>query len=134
MLKVVGRQVDEVWQSRVMRTQMNCAVLWGEGGDHLYGFDESELKCIDPNDGTEKWGERSLGKGSLIMSADGRMIIMSDKGELVTAKADPKGFTALARTQLLPQSKCWTAPALANGKIYARNAAGDAACVDVGKK
>ena len=134
MIKVVGRQVNEVWQSRVMRTQMNCAVLWGEGGDHVYGFDEGELKCIDLNDGTEKWGERSLGKGSLIMSFDGRMIIMSDKGELVTAKADPSGFTALARTQLLPRSKCWTTPALANGKIYARNAVGDAACVDVSKK
>ncbi len=88
----------------------------------------------DLQDGTEKWGEWSLGKGSLIMSADGRMIIMSDKGELVTAKADPSGFTVLTRTQLLPRSKCWTTPALSNGKIYARNAVGDAACVDVSKK
>jgi len=131
LIQLDGGQADEVWQSKVLRTQMNCSVLWK---GHVYGFDESELKCIDLRDGTEKWGERSLGKGSLIMSVDGRMIIMSDKGELVTAKADPSGFTALARTQLLPRSKCWTTPALANGKIYARNAVGDAACVDVSKK
>ena len=131
MIRLDGGQADEVWQSKVLRTQMNCSVLWN---GHVYGFDESTLKCIVLQDGTEKWGERSLGKGSLIMSADGRMIIMSDKGELVTAKADPSGFTVLARTQLLPRSRCWTTPALANGKIYARNAVGDAACVDVSKK
>ncbi len=129
-IQLDGSQANEVWQSRVMRTQMNCAIL---SKGHLYGFDEGELKCIDMNDGVEKWGERSLGKGSLIASQDGRLIIMSDKGELVIAKADPKAFTVLARTQLLPSSKCWTSPVLANGKIYARNAAGDAACVDVSK-
>jgi outer membrane protein assembly factor BamB len=131
LIQLDGAEANEVWQSKVLRNQMNCSVLWK---GHVYGFDEALLKCIDLQDGTEKWSERSLGKGSLIMSADGRMIIMSDKGELVTAKADPSGFTVLTRTQLLPRGKCWTTPALANGKIYARNAIGDAACVDVSKK
>jgi hypothetical protein len=30
--------------------------------------------------------------------------------------------------------KCWTVPVLANGRIYARNAAGQLVCVDVGGK
>jgi len=66
-----------------------------------------------------------------MMSADGRMIITSDKGELVIANATPSGFKALARAQILPRNKCWTVPVLANGKIYARNAKGDVVCVDV---
>ena len=66
-----------------------------------------------------------------MMSADGRMIIMSDKGELVIAMADPSGFKALARANILPRVRCWTVPVLANGKIYARNAKGDMVCVEV---
>ena len=62
------------------------------------------------------------------------MIIMSDKSELVIAKADPTAFKPLARTQLLKRGKCWTVPVLANGRIYARNAAGYVACVDVSKR
>jgi len=69
-----------------------------------------------------------------MMSADGRLIITSDKGELVIAQADPQKFNVLARAQILPKSKCWTSPVLANGRIYARNASGDFVCVDVKKR
>jgi outer membrane protein assembly factor BamB len=129
LLEIKDGEATKVWESKVMRNHMNCCVLF-EG--FLYGFDESELKCIVPQDGTEKWGDKSLGKGSLMMSTDGRMILMSDKGELVIAQANPQQFTVLARSQVLPKSRCWTTPVLANGMIYARNTAGDMVCVDVG--
>ena len=129
LLEIKDGKVTKVWESRVMRTQINCCVLYD---GFLYGFDESTFKCIAPMDGTEKWSERSLGKGSLLMSADGRMIIMSDKGELVIAQANEQQFKSLARVQILPKKRCWTTPVLANGKIYARNAFGDMVCVDVG--
>jgi len=130
LLEVNNGKAKKVWESRVMRNHMNCCVLYD---GFLYGFDESTFKCISPMDGTEKWSERSLGKGALMMSADGRMIIMSDKGELVIAQANPQQFKALARAQVLPKKRCWTTPVLANGKIYARNAFGDMACVDAGR-
>ncbi|MHC4496650.1 MAG: outer membrane protein assembly factor BamB family protein, partial [Planctomycetota bacterium] len=129
LLEINSGQVTKVWESKVIRNHFNCSVLY-EG--FLYGFDERELKCIAPQDGAEKWGDKSLGKGALMMSTDGRMIIMSDKGELVIAQANPQQFKVLARAQILPKSKCWTTPVLANGRIYARNAAGDLVCVDVG--
>jgi outer membrane protein assembly factor BamB len=130
LLEIDDGEADKVWESRVMRTQINCCVL---SGGLLYGFDESTLRCITPADGTEKWRDRSLGKGALMMSADGRLIIMSDKGELVIAQANPDQFKPLARAQILPREKCWTTPVLANGRIYARNAPGDLVCVDVGR-
>lgn len=129
VIEVNSGEVTKVWESKVMRTQMNGCVLYD---GFLYGFDDKELKCIVPEDGTENWGEKSLGKGALTMSADGRMIVMSEKGELVIAQANPQEFKVLARAQILPKGKCWTSPTLANGKIYARNAAGDLVCVDVG--
>jgi outer membrane protein assembly factor BamB len=70
-----------------------------------------------------------LGKGSLML-ADGKLVILSERGKLVIADASPQEFKELASAQVL-QGKCWTVPVLANGRIYARNAAGDLVCVDV---
>ncbi len=127
-IAVAGGKTTRIFDSRVMRNHMNCSVLYN---GNIYGFDENKLKCISSKDAGEKWSEGSLGKGALMMTADGRMIIMSDKGELAIANADPAGFKAIARAQILPKGKCWTVPVLANGKIYARNAKGDVVCLDV---
>jgi len=70
--------------------------------------------------------------GSLCL-ADGKLIILSERGKLVIAEASPKGFEELASAQIL-QGKCWTVPVLANGRIYARNADGQLVCVDVRSK
>jgi len=131
-ITIAGGNAKKIWDNRAICTRTNCSVYWK---GHVYGFDESSnLKCVDLKDGSLKWSEEGLGTGALMMSNDGRMIIMSDRGELVIAKAEPKGFKAAARAQILPRSKCWTVPVLANGKIYARNAAGDMVCVDVSAK
>jgi len=123
-----GGKAMKVWQNKNMRNHINCSVFWK---GYIYGFDESRLRCIDFKDGRVKWTDSSMGKGALMMSGDGRMVIISDEGELVIAKADPEKFVSISRSQILPKSKCWTTPILANGKIYARNANGDMVCVDV---
>jgi outer membrane protein assembly factor BamB len=120
--------VEKVWESRVMAMQINCPVLHD---GYVYGFDEKTLKCVRLDDGNEQWSDKGLGKGSLMKSVDGRLIVMSDKGELVIARANPQRFDVLARAQILPKEKCWTAPVLSNGRIYARNTPGDFVCVDV---
>ena len=40
---------------------------------------------------------------------------------------------ALARAQVLGK-KCWTAPVLANGRVFIRNTPGDLVCLDVSGK
>jgi len=76
-----------------------------------------------------KWRYEGFGLGSLIV-ADGKLVILGDRGELAVAGANPKGFTPLARAQVLG-GKCWTTPVLANGRIYCRNAKGELKCLDV---
>lgn len=131
LLKTAGTNADVVWQSRVMRNQMNPSVLVG---DFLYGVDGNEgkdasLKCIEFSSGTEKWSEKSVGAGS-ITAAAGKLIVLSEKGELIIAEPSAEGFKALSRAQVL-SGRCWTVPVLANGRIYCRNAAGDVVCLDV---
>ena len=62
--------------------------------------------------------------------ADGKLVVLGETGQLVIADASPEKFNELASARIL-EGKCWTAPVLANGLIYARTAAGDLVCVDV---
>jgi outer membrane protein assembly factor BamB len=129
LLEVSATGAKRRWENKSMAMQINSPIV-REG--FVYGFDENVFKCLKLQDGSEPWADKSLGKGALMMSHDGRLIIMSERGELVVAKANPQKFNVVARAQILPKTKCWTSPVLANGKIYARNAAGDFVCVDVG--
>jgi outer membrane protein assembly factor BamB len=123
-----------LWQNKEMANHMNPCVLW-KGS--LYGFhgapknddNKPALKCLDFESGDVKWTQGSLGKGSLML-ADGKLIIMSEKGELVIARASPNGFKQLARAKIL-DGTCWTVPVLSGGRIYCRSHEGDLVCVDV---
>ncbi|MDG2123940.1 MAG: PQQ-like beta-propeller repeat protein [Verrucomicrobiales bacterium] len=131
LLDVSGAEPREVWKSRVLRTQMNpCVLLAG----HLYGTDGDEggkapLKCVELETGAEVWSEAGIGTGG-VMIADGQLVVVSARGELIIAPASAAGFEPSLRMQVLG-GKCWTVPVLANGLIYCRNAAGELACVDV---
>jgi outer membrane protein assembly factor BamB len=122
-----------VWENREMRNQMNSCVLW-EG--HLYGIDcpskGAELRCVELKTGALKWAESSPGKGSVMM-ADGKLIVLGEKGELIIAEATPAAFKPLARAKVI-DGKCWSAPVLSHGRIYCRTGAGDVVCVDVSGK
>jgi outer membrane protein assembly factor BamB len=131
LLKINGGNVTKVWQNKNMSNQINCSVFW-EG--HIYGFDGQvggggKLTCLDLTTGEKKWTQDGMGTGSLML-ADGKLIILGEKGKLVVAEASLEGFKELASAQILT-GKCWTVPVLANGRIYARNAAGQLVCVDV---
>ena len=120
-----------LWENKHMRNQLNsCVLLDG----HLYGFDgnvgkEGTLRCLEWSSGGVKWTQKGLGTGSL-MAASGRLIILSEMGELVVAEASPAGFKAVSRAQVLGGT-CWTVPVLAGGKLLCRNSKGELVCLDV---
>jgi outer membrane protein assembly factor BamB len=130
-----GGQAAKIWENKNMRNQFNSCVLidghlYGMDGDH--GSRGSALRCIEFATGKVKWTEPSVKPGAL-MAADGKLIIMSEPGELVVAQASPESFKALARAQVMG-GKCWTTPVLSNRRIYCRNSKGDVVCVDVSAK
>jgi outer membrane protein assembly factor BamB len=120
-----------IWKSQNMHNQLNSSVLIG---GHLYGISGqsghgADLRCVEFQTGDVKWKEPSPGFGAL-MAADGKLIVLGEKGELIIAEATPEKFHALARAQVLG-GKCWTTPVLSNGRIYCRNVHGTLVCVDV---
>lgn len=123
-----------IWQSKVLRTQLNPGVLVDK---YIYGVDgdttdKAALKCIEVETGKEKWAVPNFGSGGVVV-ADNKLIALSGMGELAVGPVSPEGFKPTSRAQVLG-GKTWTAPVLANGFIYCRNGRGDIAAVDVRKK
>lgn len=67
------------------------------------------------------------------MVADGKLVGLSEKGELIIAEPTPAAFKPISRAKILT-GKCWTMPVLSNGHIYCRNAVGAVVCLDVSGK
>ncbi len=118
-----ANQVEQIWKSRVMKNHFNSSV-YHQG--FLYGFDDATLKCINAENGEMQWQERGFGKGSLLV-ADGKLVVLSERGLLALAAANPNAFQETARAQIL-NGRCWTPPTLAHGKLYLRNQS-EIACI-----
>jgi len=127
-------QSEVIWKNRILRTQLNGAVLIDK---HLYGVDgdtteKAQLKCVEIETGKQVWAQPDFGTGGIIV-ADGKIIALAASGELMIAPVSTEGFKPTARAQILG-GKSWTAPVLANGLVYCRNSRGDIVAVDLRKK
>ncbi len=111
-----GFEVEQVWTNAEMKNHFNSSVVH-EG--HIYGFDNVIVKCLAVATGERVWAKRGFGKGSLIL-ADGNLILLGERGQLVLAAASPEGFAEKGRVQAL-HGKSWTSPTLAGGRLYVRN-------------
>jgi len=125
LVDVSGAVPRIAWENKVMRNQMSGSVPWK---GFLYGFDDKMLKCIDL-EGKERWRSRGLGQGALTI-ADGRLLIVSEQGELIVAKASSDGFEELSRQKVVDDGVCWTVPVLSGGIVYVRNQKGQLVALD----
>ncbi|HUT01130.1 MAG TPA: PQQ-binding-like beta-propeller repeat protein [Phycisphaerae bacterium] len=128
LLNVSGGSATEAWRNKNMRNKHTNSVVQ-DGA--IFGFDESVLTCLDLATGEKKWTQSGLGSGALVL-ADGKLVLLAEKGKVVVAEASPAGFKELASVQAV-KGNCWAAPTLAHGRIYARSKAGDLACVTIEK-
>lgn len=130
LVEVKGGQPKILWENKNLRTQLNAAVLLG---DHLYAIDgntgKGQLRCVELATGAVKWTFPDTNHGAMTV-ADGRLIVVSEKGELMVGDATPTGFKPVSRAQV-SGGLFWTAPVLSHGRIYVRNGEGVLTCLDV---
>jgi outer membrane protein assembly factor BamB len=85
--------------------------------------------CLDFKSGQVKWKQKT-GFGGWTAAGD-KLIVLTERGVLIVAKADPSRYQEIARVKALqPKGKCWQMPVLANGRIYCRSSGGQLVCID----
>lgn len=107
---------EEIWSERLMRNHFNTSVLVK---DHLFGFDNGTLRCLDAETGERRWAKRGFGKGSLIAAGE-LLYVLSDGGLVALVHATPERYEEAGRIQVM-QGRSWTAPSLAHGRLYLRD-------------
>jgi outer membrane protein assembly factor BamB len=90
----------------------------------------SSLKCIKLDDGALQWTKTGMGWASPVL-AGGDLLMLKDNGVLVRAPASPAAYVENAVTVQAVAPRCWTAPALADGRLYCRNYFGDLVALSV---
>jgi outer membrane protein assembly factor BamB len=102
---------------------------------YLYGFDGRQeqrcnLRCVEVKSGKVRWSEDHFGAGTLLLAGD-KLLILTERGELIAASATPEKFSPVTRAQIIG-SDVRAHPALANGLFYARDKS-TLVCVDLRK-
>jgi outer membrane protein assembly factor BamB len=99
------------------------------GKDHVYMVTgqifpaTSTLRCVDLKTGKETWKRTKVGKyhATLLRTADDRLLLLSDLGDLVLVDPDPKAYKELARSKVGKGEQIWAHPALSEGRLYVRD-------------
>jgi outer membrane protein assembly factor BamB len=110
-------EVEEIWESRFLVNQWSSTVFLD---GYLYGFHNATLKCVSVEDGRHTWRKRGLGRGSLIAAGD-KLLVLSDRGELVLLDATPEAYRERGRFKALGSGKTWTTPTLVGNRVYLRD-------------
>lgn len=136
-----GKSLETVWSDpEAMETHWSTTI---EHHGYLYGFSGrhepgSNLRCIRASDGKLMWRTRDVnedeepdakaglgmtepkfyGRGSALL-ADGRLIVMAERGTLALVELNPEKFREISRVKYPELGyPCWTAPVLSRGRLY----------------
>jgi len=113
-----GWAPKERWKSFELNPYYNDFVVHK---NFAFGVDNSEISCIDLNNGESKWRGGDYGGGQLILLADQDLLLLvSEKGELALVRAAPDRFTELARFKAI-EGKTWNHPVLVGDILLVRN-------------
>lgn len=107
-------------------------------GDYVYGVDSyGELRCLRAASGERVWEDLTATPKNrwsnihLVRSADERIWMFNELGELIIGRLSPRGFAEISRAKLIEPTRtqldrrgkgvCWSHPAYAGRHVFARN-------------
>jgi outer membrane protein assembly factor BamB len=115
--------IEELWSNDRSLSSHFSTPVYHDG--YLYGFDGRqdfgmvEFRCIEAKTGKVRWSRDGFGCASMIL-AEGNLIVLSERGELVLVECKSDKYREKARAGVLT-GPCRAHLALANGRLYARD-------------
>ena len=111
---------EEVWAHKRMRLHHGTAIRIG---DYVYGssgdFGPAFFAAVNVKTGDIAYQDRSFPKVNFV-SADGKLIILDEDGNLALATATPTELKVISKVSVL-KNLAWTAPTLVGTKLYLRD-------------
>ncbi len=120
--------VEKVWESETLSNDLFSSVTVD---GFVYGFDihdpqtsmdgvtKGEFKCIELLTGLERWSTGSFG-GASVVSDGKRLILFTERSELVIAEARPDEYREIGRWPVFPGKISWTPPLVIGEKVLLR--------------
>lgn len=122
--KQSAKGLEPVWKEVGKLDAQYATPIYAQG--HLFGMhgrvdtgSGQELRCLEAATGKQKWSSGRLAPGELI-SADGKLIVLTEDGELILAARSTDAWKLLDRGQILSAGHR-SPPALSQGVLYARD-------------
>jgi len=113
-------RVEELWFTNRVKFQFLNALRIG---DTVYGTHGETgtafLTAVDVHSGAIRWRERGFAQSTLLW-ADGKMIVLTEDGDLVLGRPTEAGLDELARASIF-DTRAWTVPTLVGTTLYARD-------------
>jgi outer membrane protein assembly factor BamB len=113
-------EVEELWFDNRVKFQFLNAV---RVGDVVYGTHGESgtafLTAVDAETGEILWRHRGFGQSTLL-AADGKLIVLTEDGELALVRPSREGAEELARASLFDTTS-WAAPTLVGTRLFARD-------------
>jgi len=127
VVKVGRGKAEAVWTDKDKERDRSLACHWntpiyvdgyvyGSGGRHE---NEAELRCVEFDTGKVLWAERNLSRASLTL-IDGHFLCLTERGELLLLKVNPKRFELVAKWVTDLDYPSWASPVVAHGLLYLR--------------
>ncbi len=119
---------SKVWRNEKLTSYFTTPMVVGK--DQLYmvtgipipGLARADLQCVDLKTGKSLWKREKVGKfhACLLRTGDDKLLLLEEGGSLVLVEPNREKFVELARSKVCGET--WAHPALANGKLYVRDA------------
>ena len=117
-------------------------------GDYIYGVDSyGQFRCLELLTGDRLWESlepvpSDRWSNIHMVRNEDKVWMFNERGELIISRLSPKGFEEISRAKIIEPTEgqlsrrggvCWSHPAFANKRIYARND-NELICVDLAAK
>ena len=122
-----GKSIQRIWSQDMIDSQMGAVVLV-DGYIYGSGHQNRGWHCLDWKTGEVRYTARKIGNKGAIISADGKMICYSERGDVALVRPNPEEFEIVSSFQVRKGSgEHWAHPVVKDGRLYIRH--GDALLV-----